>query len=64
MAACIDLIGNDGILPESKQGLCQCSGVRWQSEELNTRAREYFRLNAAVKGRPNLTAAAIKLERS
>ena len=54
----LDLIANDGVLPESKQGSYQRSGVLWQSEELNLRAREYVRLNTAVKGTPNLTAAA------
>ena len=54
----LDLIANDGVLPESKQGSYQRSGVLWQSEELNLRVREYFRLNAAVKGTLNLTAAA------
>ena len=53
----LDLIANDGVLPESKQGSYQRSGVLWQSEELNMKARDYVRLNAAVKGRQNLTAS-------
>ena len=50
------LIKNKGILPESQQGHYQQSGVLWKNEELNKKAREYVRANAAVKGRPNLTA--------
>ena len=49
------LIENDGVLPESQQGRYQRSGVLWQNEELNKKATEYVRGNAAVKGRPNLT---------
>ena len=49
------LIDNDGILPETQQGCYQRSGVLWQNEELNKKAVEYVRQNAAVKGRPNLT---------
>ena len=51
-----EVIGNDGVLPESQQGRYQRSGVLWQNEELNKKAREYVRANAAVKGRPNLTS--------
>ena len=49
------LIDNDGVLPESQQGRYQRSGVLWQNEELNKKAVEYVRQNAAVKGRPNLS---------
>lgn len=49
------VIDNDGILPESRQGRYQRSGVLWKNEELNKKAVEYVRENAAVKGRPNLT---------
>ena len=49
------LIDNNGVLPESQQGHYQRSGVLWQNEELNKKAVEYVRENAAVKGRPNLT---------
>ena len=51
-----DVIDNDGVLPESRQGRYQRSGVLWQNEELNKKATEYVRANAAVKGRPNLTS--------
>ena len=30
----------------------------WYSEELNKKAAEYVRLNASVKGTPNMTAIA------
>ena len=50
-----ELIDNDGILPESLHGRYQRSGVLWQNEELNKKAVEYVRENAAVKGRSNLT---------
>ena len=49
------LIDNDGVLPESQQGRYQRSGVLWHNEELNKKAAEYVRENAAVKGRPILT---------
>ena len=51
-----EVIDNDGVLPESQQGRYQRSGVLWQNEELNKKAREHVRANAAVKGQPNLTA--------
>ena len=51
-----EVIGNDGVLPESQQGRYHRTGVLWQNEELNKMAREYVRANAAVKGRPNLTS--------
>ena len=44
------LIDNNGILPKSQQGRYQRSGVLWQNEELNKKAVEYVRENAAVKG--------------
>ena len=49
------LIENGGVLPESRQGRYQRSGVLWENEDLNKNATEYVRENAAVKGRPNLT---------
>ena len=49
------LIDNDGVLPESQEGRYQQTGVLWYNEELNKKAVEYVRENAAVKGRPNLT---------
>ena len=51
-----DLVENDGILPEAKQGRYQRTGVLWYNEELNQRAAEYVRLNMSVKGTPNMTA--------
>ena len=51
-----NVIDNDGVLPESQQGKYQRSGVLWQNEELNEKAREYVRADAVVKGRPNLTS--------
>ena len=50
-------IANDFILPDSKQGQYQRSGVLWKDEELNRKASEYIRANTVVKGRPNLTIA-------
>ena len=50
------LIKNKGILPESQQVHYQQSGVLWKNKELNKKAREYVQANAAIKGRPNLTA--------
>ena len=50
------LIENDGNMPESEHGRHQRSGVMWKNEELNKKATEYVRSNAAVKGRPNLTS--------
>ena len=47
---------NDCKVPDSKQGHYQRSGVLWQNEDLNKKASKYIRENAAVKGRPNLTA--------
>ena len=51
-----DLISNDGILPGTKQGQYQRSGVLWQNEELSEKAIQYVHANAAVKGKPNLTS--------
>ena len=51
-----DLVENDGIIPESKQGKYQRSGVLWHNETLNKKAMEYVRCNASVKGVPNMTA--------
>ena len=50
-----DLIQNGGDFPESKPGKFRCSGVLWSNEELNKKASEYVRANAAVKGAPNMT---------
>ena len=50
------LIENDGVLPESEHGKHQRTGVLWKDEDLNKKATEYVRSNAAVKGRPNLTS--------
>ena len=49
------LLDNNGVLPESQEGCSQRTGVLWHNEELNKKAAEYVRENAAVKGRPNLT---------
>ena len=51
-----EVIDKGGVLPESQHGRYQRSGVLRQNEELNKKAREYVRANAAVKGRPNLTS--------
>ena len=50
------LIGNDGVFPESEHGNHQRTGVLWKDEDLNKKANQYVRSNAAVKGRPNLTS--------
>ena len=50
-----DLVLNDGVLPETKQGKYQRSGVLWYNEDLNKTATEYIRANATVKGTPNMT---------
>jgi len=44
-------------MAEYEHGKHQRSGVLWKNEELSKKATEYIRSNAAVKGRPNLTAA-------
>lgn len=46
-----------GKLPESKQGHYQRTGVVWNSEELNKKARKYVQENSNVKGKPGLTVA-------
>ena len=51
-----EVVRNNGVMPESKHGRHQRSGVMWRNEELNKKAREYVRANAHVKGRPNLTS--------
>ena len=48
---------NDAVIPESKQGKYQRSGVLWSNEDLNKKATRYIRENANIKGRPNLTIA-------
>ena len=50
-----DLVANDGVMPESKQGRFQRSGVLWSNEDLNKKVTEYVRINGAVKGTPNMT---------
>ena len=45
-----------GEVPRSKQGQYQRTGVLWKNEDLNKKASRYIRDNAAVKGKPNLTA--------
>ncbi len=49
------LIENNGEFPEAQHGKYQRSCV-WNDEDLNKKATEYVRSNAAVKGRPNLTS--------
>ena len=49
-----DMLANDGVLPDSKQGKYQRNGVLWQDEELNEKARQYVRVNSSVKGQPNI----------
>ena len=51
-----EVVRNNGVMPESKHGRHQRSGVMWRNEELNKKAREYVRANAHVKGRPNMTS--------
>ena len=45
-----------GTIPESKQGQYQRTGVLWKNESFNKKAASYIRTNAAVKGKPSLTA--------
>ena len=52
----LQFLENDGKISGSKQGHYQRSGVLWQNEDLNKKASKYVRENAAVKGRPDLTA--------
>lgn len=51
-----DLVTNRGLFTESSQGRYQRNGVLWSNEDLNQKASEYVRANAAAKGRPNLTS--------
>ena len=51
-----DVVSNGGALSESNQGRYQRTGVLWANEELNKKATEYVRSNAAVKGKPNMTS--------
>ena len=48
-----DLVSNNGILPESMQGLYQWTGVLWSNEDLNSKVTQYIRNFFAVNGRPN-----------
>ena len=50
-----DFVANDGVMPESKQGCFQRSGVLWSNEDLTQKATEYIRTHAAVKVTPNMT---------
>lgn len=50
-----DLINNDVVIPETKQGRYVRSEVLWDSEEMNKKAFEYVCANQCVKGQPNLT---------
>ena len=50
-----DLVHNGGEFPDTKQGRYQRTGVLWSNEELNTKATQYIRENAAAKGQPNMT---------
>ena len=47
---------NDGKLSENKEGQYERRGVLWRNEALNRKATKFIRANAAVKGKPNLTA--------
>ena len=51
-----DLVTNGGSFTENSQGRYQRNAVLWSNEDLNQKASEYIRANAAVKGRPNLTS--------
>jgi len=51
-------VNNNGSFPDSDQGTYQQSGVLWNNEELNKKAREFIKANASVKGKRNLTAGA------
>ena len=50
-----DLVENDGVLPELKQGKYQRTGVLRYNEDLN-KATEYIQMNASVKVLLNMTA--------
>ena len=41
-------ISNEGLFPDSEQGIYQCSGVLWQNEELNKKAREFVQAKMLV----------------
>ena len=45
----------NGEIP-NKQGKYQRTGVLWFSEELNDKVKRFVRENAAVRGRPKMTA--------
>ena len=47
-----NVLNNDGVLPESKQGQ---NGVLWNNEELNEKARRFITVNSSIKGKPNMT---------
>ena len=49
-------IDNDCTFSGTLQGAYQRSGVLWSNEELNETIRKYVQENAALKGRPNMTA--------
>ena len=51
----IDHVANDGIPPEIKQGKYQQTGVLWYNDTLNRKGTKYVRLNASVRGTPNMT---------
>ena len=44
-----------GCVLDSKQGTYQRTGILWSNERLNRKVTEFFRQNASVKGKPNLT---------
>ena len=50
-------IENNYSFPDTLQGKYQRKGVLWQNEKLNKYASKFVRENAAVKGRPNMTAS-------
>ena len=50
-----DLVENDGVLPELKQGKYQRTGVLQYNEDLN-KATEYVQMNVSVKVMFNMTA--------
>ena len=50
------VVENDGVSPVSEHGKHQRTGLLWKDEQLNKKATEYVRSNAAVKGQPNLTS--------
>ena len=47
---------NNGSFPDTLQGKYQRTGVVWQNEDMNKKARKYVQENAVKKGKPNLTA--------